>query len=213
MSAVVAACGVPESRVAALEAELAAMKQQQQQQSSAEQPAAQERVDKAIAETREGQKKLEEMTETLARQVSDLAAAPKPAAASGAASPEAGHIWAAMDAALGLPASDHVKLEGDEYKVSRPWLIEELDLALAGNKLPKVAADKKANGVAVRGIKPKSFLEVLGLKNNDVVVAVGDRPTPTPAELAAALKAATGATSVKVKRKAQDVVLRYALVD
>lgn len=205
-----AACGgVSEERVAALEAQLTALREQQPQAKTDELATFKQEVEKAVVELRAGQQKLEETLEVIGREASAAASR----AGGSTQPPPAADVWHVVDSALGLGAAEQIELEDGVFRVRRGWLVEELKLAAAAGKLPKAVADKKAGGVALRGIKPKSLFDQLGLKNNDVVLSVGDKPTPSPAELAAALKQAASPMSVTLKRKNAEVVQTYTLVN
>ncbi len=201
--------GVSESRVAALEAEVNALKDQPPAAKGAGDAAAyRQDVDRRIAELQAADKKMEENLEALGREAMRTSApAATPPAAAGS------DVWAVVAEGLGVPQEGAAKLDGDTYKMSRGWLAEELRLALASKQLPKAVADKKNAGVVVRGVKPKSLFDQLGLKNADVIVEVSGKATATPADLVAALKGAQSPVKVKLQRKGAEVVQQYAFVE
>ena len=209
---VAGACGGGSSeRVAALEAEVNVLKQQQ---STAETSATASRQnsEKQLAALQDAQKKLEEIVETVGREASSAAAGGKPASAV-APQLDGSELWAVASLAAGTPLEANVKLDGDTYRIGRAWLCEALRSAAASKQVPKATADKKANGVVLRGIRPKSLFEALGIKNNDIVVEVAGKPTSNPVELLAALRSAAAPAKVKILRKGAEVIQQYMLVD
>jgi len=212
------ACGgVSEQRMSSLEAEVNALRDRQASGGDAAAGLKLD-VDKRIGELQQSQKALEDKVAGMGQ--AGGAAAPVAAPGTPATAPEQGEVgstgdaWMLASEALGAAVEPQVKLDGDTYKVSRAWLVEELRQAVAQKKeLPKLAPDKKAGGVSVKGVKAKSLAEHLGLKSNDVIVEVSGHATPSPADLVAALKASGSPVKVKLMRKGAEVEQSYTLVD
>jgi S1-C subfamily serine protease len=168
------------------------------------------KVEALEASTAERFKKLEDMLELLQRAVVE-AGAVKPAAAAGGATVPATDVWTDVNALLGIEAVG-VEASGDNYTVKRGWLTRELRAMAMGAKGPKLAPMKPA-GVVVRTIKPKSLVDQLGIKNGDVITAVGDTPVNSVEELSVALQKLVGPATVKIQRKKKEAVLQYTLKD
>ncbi|MBI5508311.1 MAG: serine protease [Deltaproteobacteria bacterium] len=163
------------------------------------------RMDGFEAVTNERLKKIEEMIDFLQKGVAEAAAKPAPAAASAGAE----NAWADVDALLGVEEVG-VEADGDNYVVRRGWLLRQVQAA--AGKGPKLAP-AKPTGVGVKGVKPKSFIDQLGIKNGDVITTVNETPVASVDELAAALKRSASPLSVKVLRKKKETVLQYTLKD
>jgi membrane-associated protease RseP (regulator of RpoE activity) len=216
----IAGCGgASEERVATLEAQVAELKKHD---SPSEQDAAlREKVDSLATETGGKIAHLEQMFETLQREASRTSATQPAttttttAAAAPTASPpaSAGSTWYVVEHSLGVPSAGALVASGDNYTVKAGWLIEQVRLAAGRKDVPKLVADKKSSGVAVRAVKPKSLAFELGLRPNDIVVAVEGKPTSTPEELLAALRGAGNKTSVKLLRKNKELTLHYTIED
>ncbi len=197
LAAAIAGCsgGVSESRVAALETEVNQLKQQPPAAPGGGDVAAlRQDVDKKVAELQETDRKMQDTLEALTREVAGKSGS----GGAGSGGGSSGDVWGAVAEALGVPQEGVAKLDGDTYKMSRGWLVEELRIAMAARQLPKVGADKKASGVSVKGVKPHSLFDQLGLKTNDVIQEVGGKPTASPADLVAALKGASSPFKVKL---------------
>jgi S1-C subfamily serine protease len=107
-------------------------------------------------------------------------------------------------------AAEGVKADGDKYTVSRAWLAHELNVLAMKGKAPKLASAKE--GVALRGVRPKSLGATLGLKNGDVITAVADKPVKSAEDIIKALRQVDGDNvSVKVMRRKKEAVLSYTL--
>lgn len=212
----VAGCGgVSEQRMSSLEAEVNALRDRQASGGDAS-ASLKADFDKRLGELQQSQKALEDKVASIGQGGAPASPATPPAtapAASGEDAAPSGDPWLLASEALGAPVEPQVKLDGDTYKVGRDWLIEELRQGVAQKQLPKVAIDKKAGGVSLKGVKAKSLADQLGFKNNDVILEVAGRPTPSPAELVAALKGAGSPVKVKLMRKGAEVVQSYSLAD
>jgi hypothetical protein len=215
---VLAGCaGGAEKRISALEAEVAALRQEQTATAETVTRLKQE-TDKSVGDLQQSQQSLDGTITALMKQVAGLAAGtPAPAATASTQSAPSGpssdaEPWLLAGEVAGLP-EPAPKLDGDVYRVSRAWLVVSLRQAALGKPPFKLAADKKTGGVSVKGVKARSFLELLGLHSNDVVLEVGGKPTPGPAELVAALHGGPTPLKVKLQRKGAELVLRYTLTD
>lgn len=206
----VANCGgVNEERVSALEAQLKQLKEgSSATPSGADMGPVQERLGKLEAQTRESVGKLEEMMELLQREVTKMAADKSPA---GAAPSSNARLWRDLDQMITGVVAEGVAVEGDTYTVRSEWLASEVHALALSGKAPKLSENKKGGTIVIKGIKPKSLPEKLGLKNNDEIVSVNDKPVTTVADLTAALRAGNDALSVKVTRRKKEVVLQYRL--
>jgi len=169
------------------------------------------KVDGLEASTNERFKKLEDMIELLQRAISDATGKPAPTAAAVGGSAPAVDLSADINGLVGVEENG-VEASGDSYAVKRGWLIHEIQGMAAQGKGPKVTPAKPA-GVAIKGIKPKSFIDQLGIKNGDVITAVGDVTTNSVDELAGALRKISGPVTVKIQRKKKEVVLQYSPKD
>ncbi len=157
--------------------------------------------------TTESLKKMEEMMEFFQREVSKGAAAAPAKGTSPTFDP-----WADAAVVLGINESG-VKADGDNLKVSSKWLLRQLHAAAAvGGKGPKFAPAKNG-GVMVRGLKPASLFDQLGLKNNDVVMEANGTAIASVEELMAALRQGKNPTTLKVMRKKKELVLTYTITD
>jgi C-terminal processing protease CtpA/Prc len=202
------ACGgASEERVNALEAQIQQMKAATASGDVGPQiVATQEKVAAVESSTESRFKKMEQMLEVLQREVTRVANPTSERAKSTGADP-----WNDVDAVLGAEG-DPVAADGDTYTVKRAWLLREVHaLALAG-KGPTFTEGKKG-GVSVKGVKPREMLGRLGLKNNDVIRAIGDSEVNSPAEAAVALRASKSPVQVKVQRKKKELTLEYVLAD
>ena len=211
------ACGgASEQRVKTLEEQVTKLQQMTEGDDGA---AIQERLGAIESGTIESLKKMEEKLQVMQQQVAAKAAAPEsdgaaPAAAAAPApapsGPDTG-LWAAVDAALGVEG-EPVQANENTFTISRAWLRQEVEkLAIAG-KGPKLSAGKKG-GVSIKGVRPKTLADKLGLKNNDSILAVNGANVASVAEIATALRESSDTTTVKIMRRKEEQVLTYKLVD
>lgn len=209
ISTLVTACaGVSEERVAALEAQMAEM--QGGMPAGGEAASALEaRLANVEVNTNESLNKMGEMLEVLQREVTSWA--DKQGAATPGASTNGAHgdVWVAVDAMLGLDNS--VVQDGDTFSVRRAWLVSQVRTMAATGRGPKVTASKR--GVVIRGVRPKSAADRLGLKNNDVVVSVGETQVATLEDLSTALKSVQKGTVVKIMRRKKELLLTYQITE
>ncbi|MBN1961006.1 MAG: hypothetical protein JW841_08665 [Deltaproteobacteria bacterium] len=203
--------GVSEERVAALEEQLAALKQQQSTNADGS-TQVREDVTKQISSVQESQKNLEATLETISRELAKVVAQKNEPKAKAKPAPTT-NSWALTALVLGLKPNGNVNVEGDNYSVNRQWLIEELRFALAKKQVPKLTFDRKNQGVALRGVKPKSLFTMLGAKNNDVIMAIGGQNTSSVQEIMDALKQTQSPVVIKIKRKGKELQQQYILVD
>ncbi len=168
----------------------------------------QERVTQIAAENKESVGKVEEMLEFLQREVTKMAADKAPAA--GGASD--GALWYDVDQLLGnAPAG--VTTDGDKLTVSRRWLTYEVHALALSGKAPKVTENKKGGALTIKGIKPKSLVDQLGIKNNDEILNVDNQPVATIADLTKALRASKSDIALKISRRKKEMTIAYHLVD
>ncbi len=201
-----AACGgVSEERVSALEAQVTQMKTGPAD--AAKVDALAERVATLESSANDSMKKMEGVVEVVQGELARMSSAP---AAAPAAAAHDGDVWLTVSSLFGIPESG-VTSEGDTFTVKRAWLAHELQMLAASGRAPKLAGSKK--GVAIRGVKPKTLPALLGLENNDVITAIGDKAVVEPNEIVAALRAANGSAVIKLTRKKDELVLTYKLVD
>ncbi|MFC1609625.1 PDZ domain-containing protein [Myxococcota bacterium] len=151
--------------------------------------------------TTETVKKIEEMLELLQREMS------------AAANPhtDGNDDWAYADAVLGIEEQG-VKGDGDKYEVKKGYLARQVRAVAASGKGPKFVANKKG-GMSIRGIKPKSIFDTLGLKNGDLITHVNGTAVATVADLSAALRQGQNPTVVKLQRKKKEITLTYTVAD
>lgn len=199
--------GASEQRVKALEAEVQKMKEATAAVDSGSQSeATQEKIATIESATDARLKKMEEMLEVLQREVTRVAnAGPE------GAKPASPDPWHDVDAVLGVEAAP-VNAEDNTYTVNRVWLLRQVRALALGSKTPTFSQGKKG-GVSVKGFRPKEMLGLLGLKNNDLIRAIGDSEVNSPAEISAALRAADSPLQVKIQRKKKDVTLEYVLAN
>ena len=199
--------GVSEQRVKALEAQIQQIKEASAQGDvGAQLVAVQEKVSAIEKENSERSKRMEEMLEVLQREVSRVANEPETEKTPVGLDP-----WHDVDALLGVDG-DGVKADGDKYTVESRWLVREIRALVLAGKGPTFEEGKKG-GVTVKGVKPKAFLGQLGLKNNDVILAIGEREVGSPAELSVALRAAKSPVKVKLQRKKKELLYEYTLAN
>ena len=199
--------GVSEQRVSALEAQVIELQTANGQANEGDQVAGfQAKV--AILETRLSQ--LEQMQDVVEALQKEAAMTKSPSPAEPEPSPD-GEVWYAVDTLLGMKVAT-VATEGDAYTISGKWLKQQLAQASASGKGLKLSTAKKG-GIAVKGIKPTSLLGQLGLKNRDVIVAIGDKQIASVEELAAALRSLAGPATVRVMRGKKELTYQYSLVD
>jgi S1-C subfamily serine protease len=83
-------------------------------------------------------------------------------------------------------------------------------LAISG-KVPKLTNGKK--GVAIRGFRPNSVFDALGLKNGDVIVSVNGAPVGSAADLVGALQMRQNPTTVELERRRKPLSLTFEVAD
>jgi hypothetical protein len=199
-----AGCGVPSSRVDALEAQIAQLKS----------PASggddvQARIDAAAAKYSESLGKMEEMLEVLQREVTRVASEGGGGSTKSGGGGDAA-MWTAVEAALGVEG-DGLNVDGDTYTIKHAWLSFHLEALAENGKATKLGETK--DGVQLRGVRPHTLPSSLGLKNGDVVTSVGGTKVNTTKGLLEALKSASSPLQVVVMRKKAEVTFTYRLVD
>jgi len=206
---VIVSCGgVSAEKFSALQAEVQKIQSAQSEGTDPKLAALDDRVTKADSQVTERFKKMEDMLEVLQRQVS------KSAAEEGKkATPAAGNdAWADVDKALGIEEDGVAETEEGKRTVKRSWLVRQVRALALSSKVPKLAEGKKG-GVSIKGVKPTSLAGRLGLKNNDVIRAIGDREVNSVAELSVALRAVHSPVTVKIQRRKKELELQYTLTD
>lgn len=196
--------GVSAERVAALEAQLKELQGRAGEGGGASTAALQQKFDESNASSEERFKRMEEMLEVLQRSVTAASAEQQDPQASAA-----DNEWEEIEVLFGIEGTPP-KAEGDKYTVSRKWLLRQVKALAASGKGPKLSAAKDA-GVTVKAIKPKSLPDLLGIKNNDVILAVAGNEVNTVDELYAAVRAAKSPLDVKISRKKKEVTFNYTL--
>jgi C-terminal processing protease CtpA/Prc len=199
--------GVSEERFNAMEAQVKQMQSAVSATGEADPKIAalEQRLTGFESTTADSIKKLEEMVEFLQREVSKVASDAK---ASGS-TPAASDVWVDVDQLLGIEV-EGIQADGENYQVKKDWLVSKLRAMTAGGRGPKLVEARKG-GVSIKGIKPKSLADQLGLKNNDIVTAVNDTAVSSVAELSAALHIGKTPTTVKLQRRKKEVTLTYTL--
>ncbi|MEO1173281.1 MAG: S1C family serine protease, partial [Myxococcota bacterium] len=134
--------------------------------------------------------------------------APAPTPVSAPSSSKDDGLLDLANVALGV-AEKPVDRDGETFRVDRGWFTRSLEELVRG-KTPTLASNRNG-GVRLRGIRPKSFLGVLGLRSNDVVMAINGALVNTPAGISRELTDAAGPElRVKVSRKQQETTYTYS---
>lgn len=112
---------------------------------------------------------------------------------------------------LGVGAKG-LAVQGTTYTLRLAWLLQQLDAFAANEKgYPKLVANKKTEGLIVRGIKPGSLPARLGLVNNDLLVSLNDRSLASAEDLAGALTSLGAENRLVLRRKTKELTLEYRL--
>ncbi|MEZ4272424.1 MAG: PDZ domain-containing protein [Myxococcota bacterium] len=205
----VACAGSSGTQVGALEAQVKELAENRAK--SEDLSALQERVWALQAQTTESAKSYEER---LAKVESQLKSGSKARGSQGAvAQTQSAQAfrWELLGSVFGVDAVGIQEKDGG-YVLRRPWLQHQLMLLALSGKGPKFS-DNRRGGVQIRGIKRKGLADRLGLKNNDIILTIGERDVQTAAQIVEALRRLEASATVKILRKKDEVVLQYALID
>jgi type II secretory pathway component PulC len=104
-----------------------------------------------------------------------------------------------------------VVANGDTFEIDKRWLIRELRALAVTGKGPKFSAGKK--GVVIRGFKPKSLFDKLGIKNGDAIITVNGAAVTSAAELATAIQKRANPTTVELERKRKPLNVTFKVVN
>ncbi len=116
---------------------------------------------------------------------------------------------------LAIPADDdlHRRVEalaaGEE--ATRPRLGVGLAPAEVGRQLRRAVGLDEVDGLLVRSVEEASPAAAGGIREGDLLVAVGGRPVPTVDDLHAILESASGELEVQLLRGADEVTLTVAI--
>jgi general secretion pathway protein C len=104
------------------------------------------------------------------------------------------------------------------YRVPRRYLDDMLqspDETMREARIVPVHSGGRVTGLRLFGIRPGTHLAELGFQNGDSLEALDDHPLTTPDQALEAYAAVRNADTIRVllKRKGQDVEIRYDLVE
>jgi S1-C subfamily serine protease len=204
--------GVPAERFDALAAEVKELKSTAGKgaETDPKAGAVEQRLAGFESTTSDAIKKIEENLEFVQKELMKLAAPAEAGSPASAPTPGASELWDEVDIVLGIQ-EEGVTAEGDNYKIKARWLKREL-VALSANAKGLKLADGKDGGVTIRGIKPSSLIDKLGIKNGDIIHEVNGTAVASVAELSTALRQGKKPTTAKILRKKKEITLSYSVV-